>query len=291
MGTAQGQSMQNGFNGYIFLQFWKPAQSGSLFGALTYRGTFVSTASIQALLKCYISAFYSTSPSQVYISIILGLSNEGSYVDSADGQAWGNLVEALDSWIQCDEYCQNRGDKVAVLGGIDNEIAINPANKSLDWRSGYVYSTGIAYIYYGDCTDCPYVDASGVFHNTLPSQWGWTLQQIYTMASGEGSIAMPQIYRRDNKNAFQWDYLTLTTRIANYYPPMAFAGSTTEWDACLEVDNCFSGTSNAIDNTPEMGWESLYGALNDPSDPRTFQNNIPFSTDMSWDHMKVSVSR
>jgi hypothetical protein len=97
-------------------------------------------------------------------------------------------------------------------------------------------------------------------------------------------IAMPQIYNTEGVNAAQWYYLDLYARLNNLYPDLCFAGTTTEYNACLEVDDC-----SGIDNRPDEGWMQLYEALNSPNDPRTYRLDLPFSTDMSWEHMKVNM--
>jgi hypothetical protein len=147
-------------------------------------------------VECYLLGFYHSSPAQVYLSVILGLTNEGSYVNFEHGQAWGNLIDDIDEWIRIEP---SYTDKVGILGGIDNELAWNAAAESLEWRSGYIYATEITYIYYGDCDSCPFTGHT----DWTPEPLGWTLSQVDLMASGEGSIAMPLIYRKDGQHAYQ----------------------------------------------------------------------------------------
>lgn len=78
------------------------------------------------------------------------------------------------------------------------------------------------------------------------------------------------------------------------YEPIGFMGTLTTFSACNEGNPCYSNTPYAIDNTPEEGYEQLWGLIS--SDPRTAKNDqgipfdLPVSTDISWDHWKVRVN-
>jgi hypothetical protein len=149
------------------------------------------------------------------------------------------------------------------------------------------------YLDYGSCDGCP----SYSYPNWTPTDYGWTLDQVYDMvANGSFGIANPQIYRTDGLFAEEWYYLSLYEYVNNFSEPIPFMGSLTEWDACLEVDSCQSGTSDAINNEPEEGWKQLWGRIS--SDRRTSTSkdgitifDLPISTDISWSPLKVSVSR
>lgn len=79
------------------------------------------------------------------------------------------------------------------------------------------------------------------------------------------------------------------------HEPIGFMGSLTQLSACQEVGGCSSGNDDATDNAPEEGWLQLWGEIS--SDPRTAQtrNGIPFelpiSSDISWNHWKVRITR
>jgi hypothetical protein len=87
---------------------------------------------------------------------------------------------------------------------------------------------------------------------------------------------MPEIYRNDALNAWQWQWLSLYSRVyqGGYF---YVVGSMTQWGACQQVSDPDCET---LDNTPSQGWTQLALALN--SDPITAQSNPDYSTDIKW---------
>lgn len=289
MGKALGQSVQSGFWGYVFLHFGEPWMDGSTYSVLDYAYISIPVTDVELFIKSYISGFYNNSPANAFLIATPSITNYGpyfSYIGDSQGfgRAWGTMVSNIVTWINTPP---SYAGKVAIAGGLDNELSWNNANKSLSWKSGYTTTASRPYLYFGDCNSCPYFAEP----DWTPLPFGWTLEQVYTMASTTNGFALPQIYRKDGQHSEQWYYLSLYMYLEGS-EPIGFMGSFTQSCACVEVNGCSSGFPYAIDNTPHEGWEQLWNRIS--SDPRTAQtrNGIPFElpvlTDISWDHWKVS---
>lgn len=289
MGKGLGESVESDFSGYVILQFGEPWSDGQQYGVqdYSYPHTFIPVSDIDGYVECYLSGYYHNSPSDSHLVVVAGITNQGPHIGQGFGQAWGQMITNVVDWI---ESPPDYSAKIGVAGGIDNELRWNEASDSLNWKYGYSLTTSRYFIYYGDCDSCPFEDEP----DWTPEPYGWTLEQIYDMASGYWSFALPQIYRKDNQHAEQWYALSLYMYL-QYYEPSGFMGSLTQLSACQENGGCSSGNPDAIDNAPDEGWLQLWGEIS--SDPRTSQSRhgIPFelslSTDISWNHWKVSVTR
>jgi hypothetical protein len=102
----------------------------------------------------------------------------------------------VDSWVNSPP---SYGGKVAIGGGIDNELAWNNASKSLAWKNGYITNSQKFYYYVGDCASCPYYGNPG----SSPQDYGWELDQVYIMSATTNGLALPQIYTKNRVNADQ----------------------------------------------------------------------------------------
>lgn len=291
MGKTMGLSLSPGFNGVVILQFGEPWYEGSMYKVYDYAYGFVliPIADVEILIKAYLSGFHLNSNANVYLIVVLGITNQGPYFSKFDdpigfGQAWGYMISNLINWINVPP---SYAGKLTVVGGVDNELSWNNAQKSINWKNGYLATSSQPYIYYGDCNSCPYYGEP----DWSPEPWGWTLEQVYAMANTSNGFALPQIYRTDGQNADQWYYLSLYMYLQGS-EPIGFWGSLTESSACAEKGGCATGTDDAIDNPPNEGWRQLWN--NVVIDPRTASNlsgspfEIPFSTDISWNHWKVN---
>jgi hypothetical protein len=289
MGKTLGLSVPSGFWGYVVLNFGEPWMEGSTYKVLDYAYVSIPVTDVENYVKGYISGFYNNSPANAFLIATPSITNYGPYFSfSSDsqgfGRAWGTMITNIVTWINTPP---SYAGKVAVAGGLDNELSWNIASKSLSWKSGYTSTASRPYLYFGDCNSCPYYDEP----DWTPAPFGWTLEQVYSMASTTNGRALPQIYRKDRQNSEQWYNLSLYMYLHGY-EPIGFMGAFTQSSACSEIGGCSSGNPDAIDNTPREGWEQLWSRIS--SDPRTAQtlNGIPFklpvSADISWDHWKVS---
>lgn len=161
MGKTMGQSVQSGFSSYVILQFGEPWKEGQQYGVLGYgldeygNYVFIPVSDVESFVKAYLSGFYNNSPAYTYLIVVVGITNQGLYMEQAHGEAWGDLITNVVDWI---ETPPSYSGKVGVAGGIDNELSWNGADDSLDWRYGYILTTSRFYIYYGDCNSCPFED-------------------------------------------------------------------------------------------------------------------------------------
>ena len=222
--------------------------------------------------ESFLLGYFDCAPSDSRVNLAIGTNNYGPYVNYASGQAWANVVNTVNSWINSQP---GYAVKLGVTGAIDSELQWNSSQASLDWKNGYTSSASIFYLYYGDCSGCP----SKIYPNWIPDN-GWTLENVYQMSSTGYAFNFPEIYSVDRSNARQWQYVSLYSKI-NYGNPIGFLGVLTQSKACQQRNNCSSNTSNATDNPPEEGWEQLWGELY--NDPNTTVSDIPNLSDMSWD--------
>jgi hypothetical protein len=287
MGKTLGQSVPSGFWGYVILQFGQPWKEGQVYKIRDYAYVTMTISDVEYFTKGYLKGFYDYSPSDAFLITVVGLTNQGSYFyndPQGFGYAWGTMISNIVNWINTPP---SYAGKLAIAGGIDNELGWNNANKSLSWKYAYIANASRFYFYYGNCDSCPYEDQP----DWSPEPLGWTLEQVYEMSNGASSYALPQIYRTDRQHAEQWYYLSLYIYLQGQ-EPIGFMGSLTQWSACSEVGGCSSGYPDATDNTPGQGWEQLWGEIS--SDPRTSQSrmgipfDLPVSTDISWNHWRVT---
>lgn len=291
MGKALGQSVPSGFWGYVVLHFGEPWREGSTYKVLDYAYISIPVTDVEYFVKGYLSGFYNNSPADAFLIATPSITNQGPYFSySGDsqgfGNTWGTMITNIVTWINTPP---SYAGKVAIAGGLDNELSWNNASKSLSWKSGYTITATRPYLYFGDCNSCPFYAQP----DWTPAPFGWTLEQVYTMASTTNGLALPQIYRKDRQHSEQWYYLSLYMYLQGS-EPIGFMGSFTQSSACSEVDGCSSGNPDAIDNTPGEGWEQIWGKIS--SDPRTAKTrsgipfDLPVSTDISWNHWKVSYT-
>jgi len=264
---------------------------GSTYTVLDYAYVSIPVTDVEYFVKGYLSGFYYNSPANAFLIVTVGITNQGPYFSySSDpqgfGQTWGTMITNLVTWI---ESPPSYSGKIAVAGGLDNELDWNNASKSLSWKNGYSVTASRPYLYYGDCNSCPYC----AYPDWSPEPFGWTLEQVFTMASTTYGLALPQIYRKDRQHSEQWYNLSLY-RYLQGSEPIGFMGSITQSSACSEVGGCSSGNPDATDNSPGDGWVQLWSRIS--SDYRTAQNlsgipfELPVSTDISWNHWKVSYT-
>ncbi|MFZ2097759.1 MAG: hypothetical protein WAV05_14100 [Anaerolineales bacterium] len=198
MGQLIGQSVNSGFHSYIILQFGEPWLENGIYKVLDYDYyVHIPIPNIEYYVKAYLSGFYHNSPEDVFLIVSIGITNQGPYFSEPNnpegfGRAWGTMITDLINWInQPPSY----GDKLAVAGGIDNELLWSTPGKSINWRNGFLVESSRPYLYYGDCNSCPYYE-----HQDWSPPNGWTLENIYTMANSPGGLALPMIYRKDNQH-------------------------------------------------------------------------------------------
>ena len=289
MGKTLGQNVSAGFWGYVILQFGQPWKDGQVYKIRDYAYVTIPISDVEYFTTGYLQGFYDYSPSDAFLITVVSLTNQGSYFyddPQGFGYVWGTMISNLVDWINSPP---NYAGKLAVAGGIDNELGWNKGEKSIAWKNAYNANSSRFYLNYGNCDSCPYY----AHPDWTPQPFNWTLEQVYEMSNGTKSFALPQIYRKDGQHAEQWYYLSLYMYLKGF-EPIGFMGSLTNWSACSEVGGCSSGNPDAIDNTPGEDWVQLWGRIS--TDPRTAKSlmgvpfDLPVSTDISWNHWKVRMT-
>ncbi|MCA1833293.1 MAG: hypothetical protein ABR548_00615 [Actinomycetota bacterium] len=259
-GCAQGQSVQQGA---IVLDFGRPAVSGTSYGTIIFgANTFRSVAQIEAAAKSFLTGYWRCSPYYTRITLLIGTSNYGGSVSYSHGKAWSGMVNNVLAWIGSQQYTVQED----VAAGSDIELSWNTATASRTWVDGYG-SIDVRPAYdYGDAAGCP---PYGSCNN------GWRQEDVWYVSWGAPPAwPLPEIYTTNASMASEWYRMSLYGYSAHGYR-MNIGGAMTQYQACLDVGGCSTGTNN----TPSAGWSQLYGKLN--ADSRTAQS-LPWSTDITW---------
>ena len=264
----------------VILLFGKPAYANNTYGAYTWtaRGSnstvFLSTTQIASGVEQSARGYYTCTltdkTSRLYVAP--GLNNVGRAVTYAHGVAWARMASNIQSWINARGY----GSQVSIRAAGDMELNFNGPTQTRAWVDGYTAAWNYGPFLYdiGNAAGCPSSkypswDCGSVAY---PS---WTSEDVYHIAwEVPAAYPIPEIYRTDGLNAGQWYYLSLYSNTV-HGTAMWFAGSLTDYQACLQMGGC-SGTNN----TPSQGWTQLWDAIT--SDSRTAQTYLRWSTDMKW---------
>jgi hypothetical protein len=279
-GCNQGSA---GENGVIVLDFGKPEQSGSTYGASLFGFGFRSTAQIETAVKQFLRGYWDCSPSGAYIVLAIGTSNCGppvcgpSAVNNAHGQAWAQMVNNVATWISLPP---SYASKMSVAGANDIEMDFNTSTNTRAWVDGYDAVNNWPYYNFGDCAGCPYVLPSGGGCPSCTPNNGWTKDDVWYVSWGAPPAwPLPEIYRTDGVNAWQWQRMSLYS-YENHGARMYIKGSFTQWAACQGTGGTdIQCRNDGLDNRPEAGYLQLYNALS--SNPNTTLSSLPWSTDIT----------
>jgi hypothetical protein len=268
-------------NGVIVLDFGSPRFQDASYGTRIFgAGTFISTTQIATAAEQFSQGYWNCSSSNAHLTLAIGTTNcgyvpgkTGCNVNSTNitlehGKAWHQLVKQVSDWVNQSGYAA----RISIAGANDIELSWCSPQETRAWVDGY-YSTAPAEMFalynFGACDGCPYLASQNW---TLPN--GWTNEDVWYVSSGSlATYSLPEIYLTNGWNASQW-YLMSAWAYLNEGEAINFAGSFTQWQACLDVGGCTS-----TGNTPSAGWTQLYNALN--ADARTAQG-LPLATDITW---------
>ena len=184
-----------------------------------------------------------------YTTVILGTSNDGSYMDSNAsaediGKDFANEVNDLNTWNV------NYGNiyQLAFAGGIDAEQSYNAYGPTSYWATGWSDNTdGYYYAEYGSASGCPENYTIGGCNDS------WTQTDIYDLSWGNSyAYPVPQIY--NDATALEWG--TIAAEIDAGTNPMWFLGPMDQHQACADKDDSCSGT----DDTANEAFDQLYEA-------------------------------
>jgi hypothetical protein len=207
------------------------------------------------------------------LSIIISTTNNGNYVTTSAGAEWANTILDADNLITPYE------SQVIVYGGNDMELGYSPAQQTINWINGYSNVTGRK-IYFdtGDAAGCPtssldYTSSTVCSTKTSTGTNTYTINQVLFKTYGAApALPFPQIYTTSTSNAYQWQH------ISKYGGNISIQGVLTQYQAC--IDNNQVGCAD-VNETPYNSYDKLLTRLRSSS--ITYQSNIPYSTDVTWD--------
>ncbi|MFN2450312.1 MAG: hypothetical protein ABR508_11095 [Candidatus Baltobacteraceae bacterium] len=248
-----------GQSGVVVLDYGQPWTSGSTQGTYDYGSAFASDSSIVAAAESYLDGFWNCSGSSPQLRLAIGSSNYGSQVTNAAGQAWGNAVNTLNTYISNKGY----GSQEYARGAIDAEPGWDTGfTNTSNWITGYNAATSTPLYDYGSADDCPYSGFSGNCD-------GWGQHGFWWVAWGNtDGYPLPEIYQWSM--ADQWYYGSVYSATTQSNGKMDFLGTMTQYAAC----GCGSSTY-----TPAQGFNTLQNLLN--GDSRTAYA-MSYSTDITW---------
>jgi hypothetical protein len=251
MGTA-------GLSGIVILDFGEPYYSGGE-GTYTYGNAFASDSSIVTAAEGFLDGFWNCSGSAPQLRLAIGTSNYGSHTGNSAGQAWGNAVNSLNSYISSKGY----GSQEYARGAIDAEPGWDTEfSRTSSWIDGYNTATTAPLYDYGSADDCPYSGFSGNCD-------GWGQHGLWYVSWGNSDgYPVPEIYSYTLANQWYTESVYSSTNESN--GRLGFLGTMTQYAAC----GCGSGTYTAA-----QGFNTLQNLLN--GDSRT-SYTMSYSTDISW---------
>ncbi len=273
-GCSQGQAGQNGVVVLFFGDPFYDSTTGRYGAKLPVVKTFVSTDAIWTLVSEFANGYYYCSPPGAHIWLAVGITNNGTYVDHANGTAWGQLVTNIKATI---DYPPTMADKITVAGAVNAELQWNTPTNTRAWVDGY--TSGVAnygFLYnVGNCPGCNYpTGAPGA---------PWTWDHVWYISFGAPlNLPLPMIYAKSGVHTTQWHSMSVYSFEQKGGYMMRFKGAFTQYDACHDPSNIPEGPkciADALDNTAAEGWTQLYNAQN--ADARTVQN-LDWSTDVTW---------
>lgn len=266
LGCALGDAVARGtrpFDAGVILDFGDPAVSGSSYGARVFDGSFRTTAEVRHVAEQYGAGYWSCSPTDSTLRVVLATTNHGAHVSFGGGAAWANMVDATNAY-----YAANCciAAQVAAIGGIDAELDWNSFAATKPWVDGYDSANSWIYLNIGDAAGCP---PAGTCDN------GWTYNDLWYVSWGSSpALPMPQIYNETGTQARQWQRLDLWAA-ANRGGAMTFRGSIAQHQACIDrSDSCLG-----VGNTAGTAWTQLSSALNAYA---STAQTLRWSTDISW---------
>jgi hypothetical protein len=190
LGCDQGDAdATSGLNSAVILDFF--GQNSALTGTdEDFGDVFISNASIEAMAENFAEGYYvcTGSDTSTVDTLGIGTNNDGPANTQAGGQVWGNIVNAVTSWLGT-----NGVGQVIAYGADDIEdwgTSGNTAPGPTDnWVSGFA-SKGDLYFNYGGAVGCP----GNVDDNAACSD-SWDQYNYWYLSWGDpAAFATPEIY-------------------------------------------------------------------------------------------------
>jgi hypothetical protein len=242
LGCNQGNFDRNNgnINSEVVLDFGGQASNnGGTY--LTGSNTYVSYATIESLAEQFALAYYVCTGSDTtsLLKLNLGTNNSAYYVNTAGGNSWGSVVNAVNTYVTNNGY----SSQVLVGGANDMEPSWNTQSNTIAWMNGYTSTSGRYFVNYGSTDGCPQSS-----HNNGGCNNGWNQYGIWYVSWGAAPAwPLPEIYYQSQTN--QWVQVDLYS--SQYQGgSMTFVGPFDEYD----LDTSTFTASGA--------WNSLWNGLN-----------------------------
>lgn len=298
----------------VILDFGEPNIKEGKYGAyLNYapEGEFLSTSKIKDAAIDFIEGYWECSSDfhAAYLTLAIGTKNTRILADASPqaeehGQAWAELVNEVDNWIEMTD----RSKRLAVAGAIDIETwggeekdfiisKVVPAGARC-WAKAYVDSTDKPYYNYGTCEGC--LGAGGkVEENEWNLDDWWYLSWGIKDKTGKAGRAypIPEIYGigGTDTHARQWRDLMKyalnkcgTDEECRRF--IFFPGTLTQCGVVDPFEEEFD-CRNANTNKPAKGWQQLYDALLEDPETSHAASFLLWSTDIiNLHHYEPMVS-
>lgn len=244
----QGCNAAHGPAGLIVLDWGQPVDlGGGTYGTYDFGGADVSDTSILHAVANFAQGVWNCRVSGTNLAVAIGESNYGSSVSNwyADGQAWGNMVNSVQSFIANNNYTV-----VGAYGAGDLETEWNSFSVTSSMVNGYNNTSSRLYFDFGD-------DTPGY----------WTDYQVWYVAWGaSASVPLPEIYYTADAT-YDWEPLDVWA-CNNEGGSMGFKGTMSE--------NA-SGT-----DSPSQSFNDMYNALGSNSCTAGGRSSMIFETQINY---------
>lgn len=244
----QGCSAAHGAAGLVVMDWGQPVSLSSGYGTYDFGGADVSDASILHAVANYVLGVWSCRTSTTDLAVAIGESNYGSSTSNwyADGQAWGSMVNSVQSYISNNGY----SNVVGAYGAGDLETEWNSYSVTSSMVNGYNNTSSRLYFDFGD-------DTPGY----------WSDSQVWYVAWGAAdSEPLPEIYYTADATS-DWESLDVWA-CNNEGGTMDFKGTMSE--------NA-SGT-----DSPSQSFDDMYNALGANSCTAGGRGSMIFETRISY---------
>lgn len=250
-----------------------------LYDNMTYASTNNIASCVEQFIDSFVSSFQSTV--QHSITIAVGTTNYGNQVTNAHGQAWGNMINSINTYILNKRVTDSRYCSIQAVGANDMETGWNTPSVTRAWVDGYRSSTNYQLCNYGDAGGMPQAPSRSTTYIAGTGNNRWTLDDIWYVSDGgfnqftntHYSFSLPEIYTTTGTQAAQWFNLDLYSH-ETYNQPLSIYGVLTEY------------TADNTTNPPSSGWNQLAGYIQSSNvTAGDLTNGTPFmqwSTDISW---------
>jgi len=245
----QGCSAAKGPAGLIVMDWGQPVTiSSGVYGTYDFGGADVSDTSILHAAANFALGVWDCRTSSTNLAVAIGNSNYGSSVSNwyAAGQAWGNMVNSVQSFIANNGY----SNVVGAYGAGDLETEWNSFTNTSNMVNGYNNTSSRLYFDFGD-------DTPGY----------WSDYDVWYVAWGaSASVPLPEIYYTADAT-YDWEPLDVWA-CNNEGGTMGFKGTMSE--------NA-SGT-----DSPSQSFDDMYNALGSNSCTAGGRGSMIFETQIRY---------